>query len=59
MTRAPKDTDPALRRMVTIDGQDMIAEIHERRVVLRYPRQRKPVLETTWGVILNRILMGG
>ena len=55
-TRAPKDEARPLRRLVQANNEEMVVEIHERRVVFRYPRARKPVVETTWGVLLLRAL---
>ena len=54
--RAPKDEARPLRRLVLANGEELIVEIHERRVVFRYPRARKPVVETTWGGLLLRAL---
>jgi len=54
--RAPKDEARPLRRLVLANGEELVVEIHERRVVFRYPRARKPVAETTWGVLLLRAL---
>jgi len=55
-TRAPKDDARPLRRLVLANGEELIVEIHERRIVFKYPRPRKPVVETTWGVLLLRVL---
>ena len=55
-TRAPKDDARPLRRLVLANGEELIVEIHERRIVFKYPRARKPVVETTWGVLLLRAL---
>jgi len=54
--RAPKDTERPLRRLVVANGEELIVEISERRVVFKYPRGRKPVAETTWGVLVLRAL---
>ena len=43
--RAPKDEGRPLRRLVLANGEELIVELHERRVVFRYPRARKPVVE--------------
>ncbi len=56
MTRAPKDTEKPVRRLVLANGEEIVVEINERRVVFRYPRARKPVVTTTWGVLLLRAL---
>jgi hypothetical protein len=58
MTRAPKDHEKPMRRLVLVNGEDMVIEFTERRVVFRYPRTRKPTAETTWGVLLVRALRG-
>lgn len=59
MTRAPKDTEKPLRRVVQVNGEDMVVEFTERQVTFRYPRTRVPVVETTWGVLMLRALGEG
>ena len=54
--RLPKDEAKPLRRLVLANGAELVVELHERRVVFRYPRSRKPVAETTWGSLLLRVL---
>ena len=56
MTRAPKDHEKPLRRIVQANGEELVVEFTERRVIFRYPRSRKPAAETTWGAILLRSL---
>jgi hypothetical protein len=56
MTRAPKDHEKPVRRIVQANGDDVVVEFTERVVTFRYPRSRKPVAESTWGRLLLRCL---
>ncbi len=56
MTRAPKDTAKPLRRLVSTLHGDLVVEMYERRVVFRLPRARTPLVDTTWGVLIQRAL---
>ena len=56
MTRAPRDTEKPVRRIVQANGEDIVVEFTERQVTFRYPRSRTPVAQTTWGVLLMRTL---
>jgi len=56
VTRAPKDHEKPIRRLVRANGEEIVVEFTERSVAFRYPRARKPIAETTWGVLLLRSL---
>ena len=47
------ETDSSL---VLANNELIVVEFTERRVRFRYPYSRKPVVETTWGILLLRAL---